>query len=215
MNHTRIKICGITRQEDGLLAAQLGANAIGLVFYHKSPRCITLETAKTIVKTLPAFITVVGLFVDPTPDEVAQVLAEIDLNNLQFHGHERNEFCASFGKPYIKSLHVQSGVDITPQIQAYPAACAILLDTYHAQQPGGTGVVFDWNLIPKEIEKPLILAGGLNAANVAQAIHQVRPYAVDISSGVELSPGIKDPKKLMTFFNEVRNADQFNRRNQL
>ncbi len=214
MSHTRIKICGITRVEDALLAAELGADAIGLVFYPQSPRCLTSHKAQEIVKVLPAFVTTVGLFVDQTAEEISKILAEVNPNLLQFHGAESQAWCSNFGVPYIKALRMQSGVNVKTQFQGYSDAKAILLDTYHVQHPGGTGVTFDWNLIPQKIDKPLILAGGLNAANVAGAIHRVRPYAVDVSSGVESAPGIKDVAKLKAFFHEVRHADYDNSRGQ-
>lgn len=210
MFRTRIKICGITRIEDALLAAHLGADAIGLVFYPKSPRYLTLQKAKAIVKELPAFVTTVGLFVDPNFAEVNKILSALDLNILQFHGHESSAVCSGFDKSYIKAFRIQPDVDITAQLQCYPNASAIMFDTYHAQHAGGSGITFDWNLIPKKIDKPLILAGGLNAANVAEAIHRVKPYAVDVSSGVESAPGIKDAEKLTAFFREVRHADNNN-----
>lgn len=208
MTHTRIKICGITRVDDALLAAQLGADAIGFVFYAKSPRYVTPLQAQAIMAQIPAFVTTVGLFVDPSLDEIMQVLTQAPVDLLQFHGHEAQELCAKCTRPYIKTLKVTPDLDINAKIASYPDARAILLDSHHPQQAGGTGVVFDWTLIPENLQKPIILAGGLNTANVAQAIYHLKPYAVDVSSGVEAKPGIKDPEKLRLFIKEVCDADQ-------
>jgi len=205
---TRIKICGITNIDDALQATELGADAIGLVFYAQSPRCVTPLQAQKIIAALPPFITTVGLFVDASAETIAQVLAQVPLDLLQFHGNESPAKCRNNPRPYIKAIRMQPQLDIPTAIASYPDARAILLDAYHPQQAGGTGTVFDWRLVPKNCSKPLILAGGLNPANVAQAIRVVKPYAVDVSSGVEASPGIKDREKLKAFIQEVRDADQ-------
>lgn len=208
MSHTRIKICGITRPEDALLAAKLGTDAIGMVFYSQSPRCISAGQAKKIVELLPAFVTVVGLFVNQDLDAIYSILETVHLDLLQFQGQETAEFCQQFNKPYVKAFHMQPGVDLNESILPYKNARAILLDTYHPQQAGGTGIPFDWHLIPRNLSKPVILAGGLNTVNVGEAVHQVRPYGVDVSSGIEVEPGIKDPAKIQAFINEVRRADR-------
>lgn len=205
--HTRIKICGITRIEDALLAAKLGADAIGLVFYPQSPRCVSIEIARAIVQALPPFITVVGLFVDANKTTVQHVLQHVPLNLLQLHGDENAELCESYGISYIKALRVRAGVNLNSQIQLYKNARGILLDAYHPTLKGGTGQMFDWDLIPHDLAKPIILAGGLTADNVVEAITKVKPYAVDVSSGVESSPGIKDPIQLTAFIHKVRHGN--------
>lgn len=203
----RVKICGITRPQDALAAARLGADAIGLVFYPDSPRAVTIETAKAIIKVLPPFITKTGLFVNATPDEIHKVLDAIDLDVLQFHGNEEPEQCAGYPKPFIKAVRMQDNVDLNTAARRYADASALLLDTYVEGLHGGTGQVFDWSRIPANTNKPLILAGGLTPANVAAAIRQVRPYAVDVSGGVESAKGIKDAGKITEFIREVRNAE--------
>lgn len=205
--YTRCKICGITRLEDALRAVELGADALGFIFYAASPRYVSVERVREIVAALPPFVTTVGVFVDASAETIKQVLSQVSLDRLQFHGNESPEQCAAFGKPYIKTLRVQAGVDIKAFVQRYSPAHAILLDAYHPQTMGGAGVVFDWQLIPQGLAKPIILAGGLNAANVATAIRVIRPYAVDVTSGVEAAPGVKDPAKLKAFIHEVRSVE--------
>ena len=200
----RSKICGITRVEDAQLAAQAGADAIGLVFYAPSPRNVSVAQAADIIRALPAFVTSVGLFVNASAAEVNAVLAQVPLDLLQFHGDETPEFCQAFKRPYIKAVRVQSTLDILAACNTYTDAAGILLDTFVAGVPGGTGQAFDWSLIPQNAVKPLILAGGLDASNVAQAISQVKPYAVDVSGGVEASKGIKDPARVRAFVAAVR-----------
>lgn len=207
MFYTRVKICGITRTQDALLAAKLGADAIGLVFYPQSPRCISVQQAQEILAEIPAFVTTVGLFVNPDSQALRQILDHVSLDLLQFQGQESADFCRQFNKPYVKAIHMQTGVDLNKLIVPYQKARAILLDTYHPQQAGGTSIRFDWQLIPKNLDKPIILAGGLNPANVSEAIRTVRPYGLDVSSGVEINPGIKDPEKIRNFIEEVRRAD--------
>lgn len=202
----RVKICGITRIEDGLSCASLGADAIGLVFYAPSPRYVQVEQARAIMAALPPFITTVGLFVDATPSEVQAVLAELPLDVLQFHGNEPADYCASFHRPYLKALRVKPGVDLVQYASAYAGAQALLLDTHVEGVAGGTGQVFDWSLIPRDLAVPIILSGGLNPENVAQGIRQLQPAAVDVSSGVEASKGIKDVAKIAAFMQGVRNA---------
>ena len=203
---TRVKICGITRVEDGLVAAREGADAIGLVFYGKSPRHVEVAQAAQIARALPPFVTTVGLFVDPTAAEVEAVLRQLRLDSLQFHGDEPPEFCDQFGVPYLKAKRVKEGVDLVQYGVRYREAKALLLDAYVEGVAGGTGQSFDWGLIPAELPLPVILSGGLDPQNVEAAIRQVRPWAVDVSSGVEQAKGIKDAAKIAAFMQGVRNA---------
>ena len=202
----RVKVCGITRPQDALEAAHLGVDAIGLVFYPTSPRAVTLQAACAIVDVLPPFVCKVGLFVNATTDEVTRVLEAVALDVLQFHGDEEPEQCSRYSKPFIKAVRMQDNVDLKAVANRYPAAAALLLDTYVEGLRGGTGQVFDWSRIPANTGKPLILAGGLTSANVAAAIEQAEPYAVDVSGGVESAKGIKDAGKIAEFIREVRNA---------
>lgn len=204
---TRIKICGITRVEDGRCAGALGADAIGLVFYPQSPRWVEPNQARAIVDALPAFVTVVGLFVDAKPDFIRRVLSEVRIDALQFHGQEDPGTCAGFGLPYIKAVAMKPGVDLVAYRKRYAAARALLLDTFAVAMPGGTGKVFDWTLIPASCRERVILAGGLTPENVAEAVSQVRPSAVDVSGGVESSKGQKDHSKLVAFVRSVHRAD--------
>ncbi|PKO45110.1 MAG: phosphoribosylanthranilate isomerase [Betaproteobacteria bacterium HGW-Betaproteobacteria-22] len=199
----RVKICGVTRTEDALQAVALGADAIGLVFYAPSPRAVSLHQAQMIVQAIPAFVTVVGLFVDADPDFVRTVTSSLRLDLLQFHGDETPEICESYGHPYIKAIRVKSDTNLVQYTKDFSAAKALLLDTYTEGMAGGTGQVFDWRLIPPLLGKPIILAGGLRAENVAEAISQVQPYAVDVSGGVESSKGIKDVAKMAAFMQQV------------
>ena len=200
MSVVRSKICGITRIEDALIAAEAGADAIGLVFYAKSPRAVSIQQARDIVAALPAFVTTVGLFVNASREELNDVLAGVALDLLQFHGDESPAECESYQRPYIKALRVKPGDDIAQLAAPYAKARGILLDTY---VPGGTGAAFDWSLVPSGLPQPVILAGGLSAANVQAAIEQVRPYAVDVSGGVEAGKGIKDAAKIRAFMQAV------------
>lgn len=202
----RVKICGITRVEDGLACAQLGADALGLVFYAPSPRNVAVDQARAIMAALPPFITTVGLFVDAPPSEVHTVLAQLPLDVLQFHGNEPADYCASFGRPYLKALRVKPGVDLVQYASAYAGAKALLLDAHVEGIAGGTGQGFDWSLIPPGLPLPVILSGGLNSENVSEGIRRVRPAAVDVSSGVESAKGIKDAAKIAAFMQGVRNA---------
>ncbi len=206
MSVVRSKICGITRVDDALTAAKAGADAIGLVFYAKSPRAVDVRQAREIVTALPPFVTTVGLFVNASRCEINEILDAVPLDMLQFHGDETPAQCEGFHRPWFKALRVGNGEDIESQVARYANASGILLDTFVAGVPGGTGERFDWSLIPAALAKPLILAGGLTAENVQQAIAQVRPYAVDVSGGVEASKGVKDASKVMAFVGRVRSA---------
>ncbi|KAB0548751.1 phosphoribosylanthranilate isomerase [Pseudomonas argentinensis] len=204
MSVVRSKICGITRLEDALAAVAAGADAIGLVFYARSPRAVSVQQAQAILAGLPPFVTTVGLFVDMPQHEIEAVLAAVPLDLLQFHGNERAADCDALARPYIKALRVRAEDDVAALVDAYPGARAVLLDTYVDGVPGGTGQAFDWALVPAVLSKPVILAGGLTADNVPAAITQVRPYAVDVSGGVEASKGIKDAAKVKDFVRAVR-----------
>ena len=204
---TAVKICGITRGDDALAAAQLGAHALGFIFYAKSPRGVTPQRAAEIIRGLPPFITAVGLFVNPEENDIERVLARVPLNLLQFHGEEPPEFCARFELPYIKAARVRAGLDLLQYAQHYGAARGLLLDAFIEGAHGGTGAAFDWSLVPRELPLPVILSGGLTPNNVAAAIRRVKPWAVDVSSGVEASAGIKDPRKIAAFMKEVRSAE--------
>ena len=201
--HTRIKICGIKHRDDALKAVEYGADAIGLIFVEKSPRYVSLTEARLIAESIPPFVTVVGLFMDASAEMVHEALKVVPLNLLQFHGDESPEFCDQFEMPYIKVLRMRENVNAVAFAQEYPNAAGILLDTYH-EKGGGTGETFDWSLIPDDMPLPLILAGGLNSDNVASAVETVKPYAVDVSSGVESEPAIKDHKKIEQFIKEVQ-----------
>lgn len=200
---TRIKICGINHRDDALKAVECGADAIGLIFVEKSPRYASLTDARVIAESLPPFVTVVGLFMDAPAETVREALNVVPINLLQFHGDESPEYCDQFEMPYIKVLRMRDNVNIVAFAQEYPNAAGILLDTYHKGVGGGTGQSFDWSLIPDDISFPLILAGGLNPENVASAVETVKPYAVDVSSGVESAPAVKDHKKIEQFIQEV------------
>ncbi|MCI0916170.1 phosphoribosylanthranilate isomerase [Pseudomonas stutzeri] len=202
----RSKICGITRVEDALVAAEAGADAIGLVFYGKSPRAVSVQQARAIVAALPPFVTTVGLFVNASRCELNEILDAVPLDALQFHGDEQPADCEGVHRRWYKALRVKAGDDIRAQAARYVGASAILLDTFVAGVPGGTGEIFDWSLIPADLPKPLILAGGLTPGNVRQAIAEVRPFAVDVSGGVELSKGIKDAASVHEFVRQVRAA---------
>ncbi len=199
----RAKICGITRVEDALNAVAHGADAIGLVFYSPSPRNVSIHTAIEIVSQIPAFVSVVGLFVNAEAEFVDEVILKVKLDLLQFHGDETPAECARYSRPFIKAVRVKNDTNLVQYAEDFSAAKAILLDAYTEGLVGGTGHVFDWNLIPKQLTKPVILAGGLNADNVALAIKQVKPYAVDVSGGVEVSKGIKDVAKIAAFMQAV------------
>ena len=207
ITRVRIKICGITRMEDALSATRLGADAIGLVFYPDSPRAVGIDTARRIAGLLPPFVTRVGLFVNATADEINKVLQAVALDVLQFHGAEAPSECARYSKPYIKAVRMSDVVDVQSEARRYADAAALLLDAYVEGKPGGTGEIFNWSSIPADVGKPIILAGGLTAGNVANAIRQTLPYAVDVSGGVESGKGVKDARKMAEFIREVRYAE--------
>jgi len=191
--------------EDVLDAVYSGADALGLVFYDKSPRNVTLQQAAQLTEVIFPFVTLVGLFVNPSAEAVREVLRVVPLDVLQFHGEETPEFCAQFGRPYLKAIRVKAGVNLVQYAADYSGAQGLLLDAFVEGAHGGTGASFDWTLIPNDL--PVILSGGLNADNVAEAIRAVRPYAVDVSSGVEASKGIKDAEKIAAFIKEVNRID--------
>ena len=200
---TRVKICGITRLEDALAAAAAGADAIGLVFVDASPRRVEPAQARAVVVGLPPFIKIVGLFADAPAEQIREVLGQVPFDLIQFHGRETPEFCREFGRPYIKAVRMGEGADLRAEAGRYAGAAGLLVDSYHPQLAGGTGATFDWARVPPDLAKPVILAGGLTPDNVGAAVAAVRPYAVDVSSGVEKSKGIKDAAKVAAF---IRNA---------
>jgi phosphoribosylanthranilate isomerase len=203
---TRIKICGITRPADGVAAAQAGADAIGLVFYPKSPRYLSAERAIEIRDALPPFVQTVALFVNADAAQVSQVLGRVKPPLLQFHGDETPEFCGQFGVPFVKACRIRPGSDALQYLQPFSRAAAWLVDSF-VPEYGGVGESFDWSLVPRGLARPLILSGGLDQKNVARAIRAVHPWGVDVSSGVESTKGIKDAGKMAAFVAEVRNAD--------
>jgi len=211
MLRTRIKICGITQAIDASAAVDAGADALGLVFYPPSPRAVSVEQAVEAVAAVPAFVSVTALFVNPSVEEVQSVIDSVRIDLLQFHGDEDDDFCRQFNRPYIKALRVRQASDVVASCVRFPGALAILLDSYKPGVPGGTGETFDWSLVPETLPKPIILAGGLEPSNVADAIQQVRPFAVDISGGVEATKGIKDHGKMTEFVKEVYRVDEHNR----
>lgn len=201
---TRVKICGFTQPADAVAAAQLGVDAVGLVFYAASPRVVNIRQAQAIQRVLPPFVTVVGLFVDAGPDFIRSVLESVPLDVLQFHGDEKAAECEGYGRPYIKAIRMRPGEDILKVSENYAGAQGLLLDTYLPHVPGGTGQPFDWNQVPVGIKKPLILAGGLNPANVVAAILSVNPYGVDVSGGVESIQSKKDHDLMRRFMTAVQ-----------
>jgi phosphoribosylanthranilate isomerase len=203
---TRIKICGITREQDAACAARSGADAIGLVFYAPSPRCVSMEKARQLATCLPPFVSVVALFVDPPAAEVRAVLERVRPHALQFHGDETAQFCESFAVPYIKAMRMSPAIDLLQCARDFAGARALLLDA-DVKGYGGGGKSFDWNLIPPRLPLPIILSGGLHADNIVEAVRKVRPWAVDVSSGVEVAKGIKDEAKIAAFCAGVRHAD--------
>ena len=206
MMKTRIKICGITRPEDARVAAAAGVDAIGLVFYPKSPRAVTIQQAQAICAVLPPFITVVALFVDAEHFEIEDVLAAVPVDLLQFHGSETPVQCNAYATPYIKAIRMRDDADLTEAVRQYDSARGLLVDTFDPNEAGGTGEIFDWDRVPDGLDTPIILAGGLEPSNVGAAIQQLSPYAVDVSSGVEQSKGIKDADKIEAFIKAVRTA---------
>jgi len=200
---TRVKICGITSAEDAGLAIKHGADALGLVFYAKSPRAVSIEQARKIVHSVPAFVSIVALFVDAESDTIERVLQQVDVDLIQFHGEESPQQCDRYQKRYIKAVSMRENIDLVAICDQYARASAILVDSFRPGIPGGTGEVFDWERIPSELSKPVILAGGLNTGNIAAAIRAVHPYAVDVSSGVERDKGLKDEDKIVSFMRGV------------
>lgn len=205
MHRTRIKICGLTREEDVLAAVNAGADAIGFVFYPPSPRFVPFERAAELARLVPPFVTTVGLFVEPARDFVEAALARVPLQVLQFHGDEAEADCTGFGRPYIKAARMRPGLDLLKYAASFPGAQGLLLDAF-VEGYGGGGETFDWSLIPDKLPMPLILSGGLNAANVTEAVQRVRPWAVDVSSGVESAKGIKDAARITDFVAGVQHA---------
>jgi phosphoribosylanthranilate isomerase len=204
---TRIKICGIREAGDARVAAEAGADAIGLVFYEASPRYLTPDSAARIAAALPPFVMAVGLFVNPAESEVRGVLDRVPLDLLQFHGDETAEFCERFARPYVRVVRMEAGTDLVEYAHRFSRARALLLDAHVPGQAGGTGKTFDWADIPRNLPIPVILSGGLTASNVGRAVREVRPWAVDVSSGVEASRGVKDPRKIVEFIRSVRRED--------
>lgn len=208
LRRTRIKICGITNVDDALAAAAAGADAIGLVFYPGSPRAVTIAIARDVCEVLPPFVAAVGLFVDAESALIREVLSTVPLDLLQFHGVETAETCVQFDRPYIKALRMRDDVDLLDEALQFSGARGLLLDTYRAGVAGGTGETFDWQRIPAAMRSRIVLAGGLNPDNVGAAVRQIRPYAVDVSGGVESAPGRKDASKIEQFVAAVYRADQ-------
>lgn len=206
MRRIRTKICGITRIEDARAAISAGADALGFVFYQGSPRFIEPHQARGIISQLPPFPAKVGLFVNPEGEFVSSVLETVSLDVIQFHGEETPGFCGNFNRPYIKAVRMKNDIDLNAICEHYADAAALLLDSYSETVHGGTGASFDWGKIPRDLPRPIILAGGLTVENVRGAIAQVGPYAVDVSSGVELDQGIKDKDKMTAFIREVLNG---------
>ncbi len=203
---TRIKCCGMTRVDDALLAATLGADAIGLVFTARSPRRVTLAQARLIRRALPPFVSAVALFMDDDEALVSEVIKVVQPDLLQFHGLESDAWCAQFGHRYLKAIAMGEGASALSRLHDYPQASGLLLDGHGLGETGGSGRTFDWSQMPKGLTQPLILAGGLTAANVAQAVQIARPWAVDVASGIEISPGIKDAGKMAALIGAVRSV---------
>ena len=204
---TRIKICGFTRPDDARQAAVLGVDAIGLVFYAPSPRAVDVARAQAIIEALPPFVSRVGLFVDESAAQVRAVLEQVALDLLQFHGDESPHDCAQFGLPWLKAIRMREGVDLAREAERYRGAAGLLLDAYRLGTPGGTGESFEWSRVPQDLNLAIVLAGGLTSANVGEAIATARPFAVDLSGGVESTKGIKDAVKMAALVDAVRVAD--------
>jgi phosphoribosylanthranilate isomerase len=204
---TRIKICGLKEPAHARLAAREGADAIGLVFAPKSPRLVDATRAAQIAAVVPPFVTIVGLFVNAPAAEIHRILEQVPIDLLQFHGDEPPETCESFGRPYVRAVRMEEGVDLVEYALRFSRAKALLLDAHVPGEAGGTGRTFDWTRIPRDLPLPLVLSGGLDAANVGRAIREVRPWAVDVSSGVERERGVKDPAKIAEFIRSVQRED--------
>ena len=211
MRRTRVKICGIIRPEHARAAAEAGADAIGLMFYGPSPRYVTRARAQAVCAALPPLVSIVGVFVNPEPHEVEAVVERLPVDLLQFHGEEPPELCARSGVPYMKAVRVRTRDDIVEGAARYPGARALLLDAHHDALWGGTGTRFDWSVVPDDVDRPIVLAGGLTPENVAGAIRRVRPFAVDVSGGVESAPGRKDARSMERFMKEVASAEAVER----
>jgi len=207
MTRTRIKICGIKEPAHARLAAEAGADAIGLNFYPPSPRFIWPAEAAAVAEALPPYVTAVGLFVDADENLIRETLDAVPLGLLQFHGDEPPGFCEQFDLPYVRAVRMEQGTDLVEYAHRFKRARALLVDAHVPGQPGGTGRSFDWSLIPRELPIPIILSGGLDAANVARAVREVKPWAVDVSSGVESSRGVKDPARIVEFIRSVQSED--------
>ena len=206
MSRTRVKICGITREQDLEAAVSAGADAVGFVFYPKSPRFLEPRRAAELVRAVPPFVARVGLFVNPDPSDLAEILAEVPIDLIQFQGDESPELCEQAGSPYLKVARMRAGLDLLEFARAYPSARGLLLDAY-VESYGGAGQSFDWSMVPKNLPLPVIVAGGLTPDNVGLAIGQLRPWGVDVSSGVEAAKGIKDADKIAAFIAAVKKAD--------
>lgn len=204
---TRVKICGITREQDAMAAAEYGADAIGFVFYEPSPRYVSVERAAAIARELPPFLTTVALFVNADADTIASVVDQVGIDLLQFHGQECPDYCARHRRPWIRAVRMKPDTDLLAAQAEFAAGRGLLLDAYRPGVPGGTGETFDWERIPAELASRIVLAGGLNPENISDAVRRVRPYAVDVSGGVEADKGIKDPHKIKAFIKEVRSAE--------
>ncbi|MGH8112911.1 MAG: phosphoribosylanthranilate isomerase [Rhodanobacteraceae bacterium] len=205
-HRTRVKICGVTRVEDALLACELGAAAIGIVMTPSSPRCVSIERARAIRDVLPAFVAAVVLTHGLSGERVQEIIAGVRPDLVQFHGLEDAAFCESFGVRYVKAIGMAGDIDVRALVDEHVHAAGFVLDGHPPGEQGGKGKAFDWSRIPRDLGRPVILAGGLNAGNVAEAIRTVQPWAVDLASGVEASPGIKDAAKMRTFFAAVARA---------
>ena len=202
----RVKICGITSVDDALIAMKAGADAIGLVFYEPSPRCVNIEQAEAIARAVGPFVTVVALFVNASSDVIENILKRVLIHVIQFHGDEPAEFCEQFSRPYLKALRMHEDLDVDETMGLFNSASGILLDAYTPGVPGGTGETFDWQRVPKDSGRPIVLAGGLNPENIRRAVTETSIYGVDVSGGVERAPGIKDAQKIESF---IRAAKSF------
>jgi phosphoribosylanthranilate isomerase len=205
---TRVKMCGMTRKEDIDHAINLGVDAVGLIFYPQSRRCVSVSQAQSLLKNTPPFVDVVAVLVNPEIDLVQRIINELPIQLLQFHGKESADFCAQFARPYIKTIHPVNQSNIEEAMHVYEGAAAILLDTPSEELQGGTGRCFDWQMIPQQRSKPLILAGGLNEQNVLLALKQTQAFAIDVCSALEVTAGIKDHQKMQQFMQVLRNAHE-------
>ena len=204
MTQPRVKICGLRHADDAVFAAQAGVDAIGLVFYPPSPRAVDAATAVDIARALPPFVSCVGLFVDATAADIDHILSQVPLSLLQFHGQESPQFCEQFQLPWIKAVRMRENINLHQQRQSFSRAQGLLLDAYKPGVPGGTGDQFDWHRIPADIAADVVLAGGIHADNVQLAIQQVKPWAIDVSGGVESHKGVKDRAKIAAFMHQAK-----------